>query len=61
MYFFNNEKESTQTSVIGFVELSNQMYCKESHLYYLDQKLYLIVLCYICKQFEQAFDMKART
>jgi hypothetical protein len=37
--FFSNEKESTQTSVIGFIELSNQMFCKESHWYYLDRKV----------------------
>jgi len=37
--FCSNEKESTQTSVIGFIELSNQMFCKESRLYYLDWKI----------------------
>ena len=37
--FFSNEKESTQTSVIGFTELSNQMYCKENNLYYLDWEI----------------------
>jgi len=39
MYFLQQWKESTQTSVIGFIKLSNQMYSKESHLHYLDQKI----------------------
>jgi hypothetical protein len=58
--FCSNEKEITQTSVIGLLSYQIKCFVKKATCITWTKKLYLIVLCYICKQFEQAFDMKGR-